>query len=145
MIHDSHKTAKVWVLSGLSGYLDRLRLPLFGPMGWSCFSCAAPVGSSLGRPGSITQGREAFRNHTGDANRSPYSDPTAPGGLPKATPFSQTQLITVWNTRQPAKAKGQATEHLGSKNTAKSGQVSSGGLLRPALLLMPGSRRAPGE
>lgn len=114
------KRLKAWILSGLSSYSERFRLPLLRQDGGGPTSIAPPCEVDTLRDSlDPSLKRDVFRNHIVYINRGHYSDPGALGAFPKATHIDQTQLTAVWNTRQPADGTGQATEHLGSKSTAK--------------------------
>lgn len=100
--------------------------------------------SSLRDSLDSTLKREVFRNRTGYTNWDDHSDPTALRAFPKATHIDRIQLITVCNMRQPPEGKGQVTEHLQNKSTAKRPEWSRLGRGTHAAYLPPPSRAQEG-
>ena len=76
---------KAWVLSHLSSYLERIRLPLLSMVGVVPLLRYGPVRQSLRDSLDPSLKREVFRSHTGYTSKMHYSDPIALRAFPKAT------------------------------------------------------------
>ena len=102
---------KAWVLSHLSSYLERIRLPLLSMVGvvpllWYC-----PVRQSLRDSLDPSLKREVFRSHTGYTSKMHYSDPIPSEPSQKQLTVSETTHYCL-DIRQPAEGKEQAPDHL---------------------------------
>lgn len=106
----SPKRLAAWVLSGLSSYSERFRLPWEGGGGRrsaSCFRSTASRGSL--RDSLYPSLKRVLRNHTAHINRGQYSDPASPRGLPKITHRQQPDS-TLYCLKHEAARQGQRAE-----------------------------------